>query len=149
MCGKEDQLFKTEIEGTELNVCKACSRYGKVITLIKVEVKQEKKPKIVGKKEGESQKEVAFTIVEDYANRIKKAREKLGMKQEEFAKKINEKESLIHKIETEHFEPNISLAMKIERFLKIKLIEQYEESHIKKAEAESDSFTIGDILKTK
>lgn len=149
MCGKEDRLFKTEVEGTELNVCKVCSKYGKIIATVRVEVKEEKKPKRVIEREEETGKDVKFAIVDDYANIIKRAREKLGMKQEDFAKKIGEKESLVHKIETGHFEPSISLAMKIERFLKIKLIEQYEESHVKKAEAESGGFTIGDILKTK
>jgi len=149
MCGKEDRLFKTEIEGTELNVCKVCSRYGKIIAPVRVEVKEEKKPKKVIEKVKEIKKDVTFAIVDDYANIIKKAREKLGIKQEDFAKKISEKESLVHKIETGHFEPSIGLAMKIERFLKIKLIEQYEESHINKKEVESDGFTIGDILKTK
>ena len=149
MCGKEDRLFKTEVEGTQLNVCKDCSKYGKIISSVRIEVEEEKKTEKVSKKVKEPEKDMAFVIVEDYADRIKKRREKLGIKQEDFAKKISEKESLVHKIETGHFEPSISLAMKIERFLKIKLIEQYEENHLKKAEKESDGFTIGDILKTK
>jgi len=148
MCGKEDSLFKTEIEGTLLNVCSKCSKFGKVMARVEVEIKTEKKQKKISEKE-EPKKEVAFAIVEDYADRIKKAREKSGISQEDFAKKINEKESLVHKIETGHIEPSISLAMKIERFLKIKLIEQYEEKHINKKGTESEEFTIGDILKTK
>ena len=149
MCGKEDRLFKTEVEGTELSVCKACSKYGKIIAPVRVKVKEERKPEKVIEEVEETGKDVKFAIVDDYANIIKRAREKLGIKQEDFAKKIGEKESLVHKIETGHFEPSIGLAVKIERFLKIKLIEQYEESHIDKKEVESAGFTIGDILKTK
>ncbi len=147
MCGKGERLFKTKVEGTILNVCGGCSKFGKIIAPTKVAVSKKVKKAVV--KEEEAKKEIVFAIVDDYDNRIKKAREAMGIKQEEFAKKISEKESLVHKIETGHFEPNISLAMKIERFLKIKLIEQYEESYVGKKEAKDEGFTIGDILKTK
>jgi len=73
----------------------------------------------------------------------------LRLKQEEFAKKLNEKESLIQKIESGHFEPSIGLAKKIGRFLKIKLVEEYEEVHEKQVRSKTGSFTIGDIIKIK
>lgn len=149
MCGKEGPLYKTDIESTILNVCKDCSKFGKVIGIIEGERKKERKVKKNTAIREEPEKDVVLIISEDYAEKIKGAREQLGIKQEDFAKKINEKESLIHKIETGHFEPNIDLAMKIERALKINIIEQYEEKHTKKDELKSDVFTIGDMLKTK
>ena len=86
-------------------------------------------------------------VVNDYAERIRKKREHLRLKQEEFAKKMNEKESLIQKIESGHFEPSINLAKKIGRFLKIRLVEDYKESHEKQTKTKTNSFTIGDLIK--
>lgn len=61
-------------------------------------------------------------IVEGFGNLIKRAREKLGLTPEELAKKIGEKESVIKKIESEKFIPDIRLAAKIEHALKIRLL---------------------------
>ena len=35
MCGKETQLFSTEIEGTILNVCVDCSKFGTILQKVK------------------------------------------------------------------------------------------------------------------
>lgn len=147
MCGSEEKLFKTLIEGTELNVCKKCAKFGKIISEVKIETKEKKPAKI--EQETAPEKEVLQIIVPDYGQRIKKAREALGLKQEDFAKKINEKISLIHNIESNRFEPSISLARKLEKFLKITLVEQYEEERDKASKAKSDTFTIGDFIKVK
>lgn len=145
MCGAETQLFLTEIEGTELNVCKKCAQHGKIIKRVRFQTpkqkkKQEKKAKI-------KEKEVIFTIVDDYAKQIKNKREKLNLKQEELAKKLAEKESLIHKIESGHFEPSIDLARKLEKFLHIRIIEQREVENVDIKKKKSGSFTIGDLIK--
>lgn len=147
MCGQEGNLFKVSIEDSELNLCRNCSRFGKIIAPIKAEqpvkkVKKETIPK-------EPEKEIIQIIVEDYADRIRNAREKMGLKQEDFAKLINEKQNLIHNIEIGKFKPGIDLAKKLERFLKIKLVEEYEEQHKKIKKPKGDKFTIGDFLNKK
>lgn len=147
MCGSENVLFKTLIEQSELNVCKECSKYGKVISQVKTET--EKKQRKEYRVTTFPDKELIQIIASDYAERIKKKREELGLKQKEFAKKLNEKESLIHKIETSQFEPNIMLARKIEKFLSISLIEQYEEEHNKTEKLKTSTFTIGDFINKK
>lgn len=147
MCGKETNLFKAVIEGTELKVCNGCTKFGKIIKKIKPAVKEKKKKEI---KEEEGP-EIVQVIVHDYAKKVKLARETLRMKQEELAKKINEKESVIHKIETSHYEPNLKIAKKLELFLKIKIVEEQEiEKTNKPRKSSSDKgFTIGDIIKLK
>ncbi len=148
LCGaKTESLFRAIVEGTELNVCKDCAKYGKVIEKKPIKVIEEKKEYV--KKSAEPEKEVIQVIVPDFAQRIKKKRESLGLKQKEFAKKISEKESLIHNMETGSFKPSISLARKLEKSLKIKLVEEYEEEHKKISETETDGFTIGDLIKIK
>ena len=147
MCGSEGKMYKTIIESAQLNVCHECSKFGKVIGI----VKQEEIDKVTAKAKdnAEPQKEIMEIIVEDCAEKIKKKREQLGLKQEEFAKKINEKESLIQNIESGHYEPSIGLAKKIQGFLKIKLIEEHEELHERQKATKTDTFTIGDIIKIK
>ena len=146
LCGaKTENLFRAIVEGTELNVCKDCAKYGKIIE--KKPVKVEEKRQFT--KPTEPEKEIIQVIVPDFAQRIKNKRESLGLKQKEFAKKISEKESLIHNLETGSFEPSISLARKLEKFLKIKLIEKYEEEHKKETPIEPEGLTIGDLIKVK
>lgn len=147
MCGKNTNLVIALIEGTEMQVCNECTKFGKIIKKITPEPKRKKKEDIKKIIKEQKKKEIIQVINPDYGDIIKKKRESIGLKQEDFAKKINEKLSLIHKIETGNFEPSISLARKIERFLKIKLIEQYEEEHGKLRKIESDTLTIGDLLK--
>jgi putative transcription factor len=147
MCGAKTKLFKTVVEGTEMNVCRDCSKFGRVLG----EIKEKEKPKKIEKIRIDAGPDIEIlqVIIKDYGQKIKKAREKLGLKQKDFAKKLNEKESLIHKIETGSFEPNLNLARKIERFLKIKLVEQHEEVHKTGTRSKSDALTIGDFVKIK
>jgi len=147
ICGSEEILYKTNIEGTILNVCKSCSRFGEVISAVKVESKKEKGKKIK-EVEKEPEKEIIEIVVSDFADRIRKKREKLGLKQEDFAKKINEKESIVHKLETGEFKPSLDLARKLERILGIILIEQYEEEG-KITKTETSELTVGDLIKIK
>jgi len=144
MCGSIGKLYKTIVEDAQLNVCHECSKLGKVIDVIKQD-----NMKIEVPRNEYSQPETMQIIVNDYAEKIKRKRESLGLKQEDFAKKINEKESLIQKIESGHFEPSIVLAKKIGNFLKIKLIEDYQEEQEKQTKTKTGSFTIGDFIKIK
>ncbi len=147
MCGKESNLFRTNIEGTILNVCKDCSKFGKVLSPVVEESIEKKQKPVKGKIAIEKlEPEIVETIVANYGELIKNKREKLGIKQEDFAKKINEKVSLIHKIETNQFEPSLKLARKIEKFLKIKLIEQNEIKNEKLNKTETERLTIGDLI---
>lgn len=132
-----------------MNVCQNCSKFGKVISAVRHQVKETKK-KIKKQAEVEPPKEdLILAIVPNYGDIIKKKREQLGIKQEDFAKKISEKVSLLHKVETNQFEPNISLARKIEKFLNIKLIEIEEIKASPPTTSKSEGLTIGDFIKVK
>jgi|TARA_Y100000310_G_scaffold271804_1_gene286449 putative transcription factor len=143
MCGSEGKLYKATIEDARLNVCHECSKFGKVTGI--VPQISDNKPKKVASEELEV--EVMEMVVSDYAEKIRGKRGHLGLKQEEFAKKINEKESLLQKIESGRFEPSIALAKKIGNFLRINLVEEYKETHGKHAKSKTGSFTIGDFIK--
>ena len=72
----------------------------------------------------------------------------MKLTREEFAKKINEKESIIKRIENEEMRPDEALTKKIERFLKIKLKEVYEKKKIT-GKPRKGALTIGDIIELK
>lgn len=146
MCGSKESVLKAVIEGTEMYVCIGCSRFGKVINEVKKPfVKAKKTAKIMA----ETKEELVRIIVPNYSQLIRDKRENLGLSQKDFAKKINEKESLVHNIEISRFEPSIKIAEKIEKFLCIKLIEEYIEKKEPSKERKSDAFTIGDLIKVK
>ncbi len=147
MCGKNCVLFKTQIEGSIINLCEKCAKFGKIIPEKKnKEIKKEINKEI---RTEETTEEPISGIIPDYGIRIKEKREQLKLSQEDFAKKINEKISLLHKIETNQFEPNIGLAMKIEKFLHISLIEQKESELNQLIKQKSERFTVGDFIKIK
>jgi putative transcription factor len=89
-------------------------------------------------------------IVANYSKIIKSAREKTGLKQEELAKKIAEKESVIHKLESGIMKPDIPLARKLEKFLRITLVESVEVSDdVEEKRSSSEGLTLGDLIRIK
>lgn len=147
MCGKEAELYAALVEGTELSVCGNCCKFGKILRKIKIEEpKKKKKDKPIKKPE---EPVIVQAIVEDYAQMIRKAREKLCLNQKDFARKISEKESLVHNFETGKIEPSLKIALKLEKMLGIKLIEEVEETEEKTSKIKPEGFTIGDIIKSK
>ncbi len=95
--------------------------------------------------------EIVQSIVDDYAARIRAAREHLNLTQEAFAKKLSEKVSIIQKIEAGNFKPSIKTARKLEKTLKISLVDQVEDSNIpfKQESSSSEGLTMADFIKKK
>lgn len=87
-------------------------------------------------------------MVDDYGAKIRKARQKMGMNVEDFARKINEKESVIKKLEKEELNPDRKLIQKIKNALKIELLEVGETPVAARvARRASTGRTLGDIWK--
>ncbi len=130
------------VEGTMLSVCKNCAGYGNVVPINKPKNKVEAMQQPVMPREVE-------TIVQDYADRIRKARESRGLTQEKLATAVAEKESVIQKLESRQLKPQIKLAKKLEQFLHIRLITTYQEVPKKDLNLKNESLTIGDLVKIK
>jgi len=94
---------------------------------------------------------VVEEIVDDYAEKIREARERIGLTREVLAAMVGEKVSTIRRIESGKLAPTIQLARKLERVLKIKLVEAYEESEeYRYSEGEEEfELTLGDIVEFK
>ena len=159
MCGKNSEKLKRGVvEGITMELCDVCMRYAKPAPKPAASSPQDRKfvkrssPKVL---EMESQDH----IVDDYASIIKKKREQLQMPQKAFAKKLAEKESVIHAIETARTEPPIPLARKIERLLGVKLVAtETKDSSDKLSEyisktspkgQRSEKMTLGDMVKVR
>jgi putative transcription factor len=135
------------VEGVLMDLCDDCSKFGEVVSERNVLIE---KKKIKEKKEAVKENKIRMQkLVDNYGQKIKNAREKRNLKQEELSKRINEKESLIKNIEKGHIEPSLKTARKIESFLKIRLIEEVEldESVIRKGDDGGDELTLGDVIK--
>jgi len=141
ICGRKVKtLVKAEIEGAIIEVCEECGKkYGRVISFPKI-----KRVKAKVKKAFEEETE----IIPNYGSIIKERRIELGLTQEELAKKINEKKSLISKIEKEEILPDEKILKKLEKFLKVKLLTKVE-SHKIGAKTSATSLTIGDVVEVK
>ena len=151
LCGKtEENLSRALIEGVELDVCPACSKFGKIIAPVRRYSPKEQHKIVQRAQQGAVQKEDKIELlVENYADIIKKRRESMSLSQKDFASGINEKESTIHKIETGALEPSLHLAKKLEKSLGVKLIEEYEERHESFKGRKEEGFTLGDFIKIK
>lgn len=149
MCGKSDAPFRVLVEGVELTVCERCSKFGKILKAPKPV--QEKKQThghhhshhAVKKEEAEFE-----FVMEDAPSKIRAKREQLKMTQQEFAKMVNEKESIIHHIENNASHVSLELAKKLERALNIQLVEKAKEAVLQKGQ-KPEAFTLGDYIKLK
>jgi len=141
ICGKRfDNLVKSIVEGVMVDVCSDCSKYGKVVPLRKPIIGPDRAINI-------STSDSYDDIIDDYSSVVKSAREQKNLKQEELAKNIAEKESVIQKIEGGYLKPPIKLAKKLEQFLGIKLIEVVEEKRDVSLNLKDSGLTIGDLVK--
>jgi putative transcription factor len=123
MCGKKDiKPIKVKLEGSIMMVCSSCARFGERLSDPKTRINNFTSHR---RKTSRTDPDANKFIVKNFAELIKNARESRNLKQEFVAKSLNEKESLIHKVESGHLKPSFRLARKLERFFRIKLIEEY------------------------
>ncbi len=152
LCGKEGTLFQTRIEGTVMTVCASCAEYGEVVRRVPGALEKKREEKRKGKEpEPQTQSfgrgETILLVKADYAKRIKAAREKLNLKQEDLAKRLRMKESQLHAYESGHHKPDLETARTLEKELKISLVEEHVEERQERRAASSGPLTIGDLLK--
>jgi len=123
---------KVLLEGAKITVCQSCAQFGIKIKakpqMIETTKKLYPKPtssvkKVVRHREIEE----SIEIVSDYVVRIREARNARGLNQDQFAQKLNEKPSLLRRIEAGKVEPTTKLAKKIEEVYNIKLLKQVDE----------------------
>ena len=134
LCGSKNANRKTKIDNAIMTTCEDCVRFGQEIPT--VELRQVRK--VVAPLAG-----MEKSIKSDFHKIIKSERARRNLTQEELAKKLNEKPSIIKRIE-DGWEPSINTLKKFEKFFNIKLTEEVEEKQIEK-KTDRNILTIGDV----
>lgn len=167
MCGAEQtSLTTTKVEGAELELCSSCTDFG---TEVREEPSSSAGSKYStssdsgtpssssssgsgGSSGGSQRRRDMFDdmeeIVTDYDDRIRKARESKGLSQEELADDLNEKASLIRKLERGDTLPTDEIQRKLERALDVSLVEG-EEVDADWESNDAGTMTLGDVVKRK
>src|SRR3989339_1422430 len=143
ICGRGLPLFKTEIEGTEINVCDYCCKFGKVLGKVSTTPVLNQKPFFSATS---SLPEIEENVSSDFPEMIRNAREKKGLNQKDFSQLLNERESLVQKWEAGLSKPKLEIARKLERLLGIHLIEVQENKVISLEKTKSEELTLGDMI---
>ncbi len=141
MCGSREAVTKAKIEGVVLHVCERCAKYGK-------EIKAGRETgcrKIPVSEELPVREEIP---VEDFGKEVKKLREKSKLSQEELAKEIGEKTSVIRRIE-EGWVPEEKVIRKLEKFFGVKLMERISECRASTQSSKNQALTLGDVAEIK
>ena len=155
LCGADvPRLKNVAIDATILSVCADCSRFGDEVST--PALRQSTMPPIIAQRLETRQRRMTprdvFTqageleLAEDFPQRIRQAREARGWKQADLGAKINERVSVIAKLESGAISPGDALVRKLERELGIKLKERVEAVAVKK-QATGSGVTLGDLIK--
>ncbi|MDD5472901.1 MAG: multiprotein bridging factor aMBF1 [Candidatus Methanoperedens sp.] len=130
ICGSDikGNPVRVTVEGTVLDVCGKCARYGKPQdkwSPVSRKISPTEKVIVTHKPRRDVFDKLQDEIIPDYAQIIKKARESQGLTIEELASKMMEKAALIRKIEREELIPEDAIRKKLESTLNIKLTEKF------------------------
>jgi len=164
MCGKEVNARVAKrviVEGSPLIICPECySKLSKRITIRENTVERTSSVQVARhtyhstKGSTGSATSIAriesYEIVENYHQIIRSARERLGWSQEVLASKVGESVNTIRRIESGKLKPTLELARRLERVLKVKLIEPVVvEPTEHRSPGGVEDLTIGDLIDTR
>jgi len=156
LCGKTVTFTKkVTIEGVELEVCSECAKFGieakkptkkeepaaKPIITQRLEVRERR-----GKPRDIYESGMREELVDDYADRIRNARSQRGMTQKDLAMKLNERLTVLAKVEAGGMRPDDKFVAKLEKELGIKLKEKVAEVLAGK-EGPKAAITLADLIK--
>ncbi|ERG95574.1 MAG: TIGR00270 family protein [Haloquadratum walsbyi J07HQW2] len=175
MCGSDQSSLTTvKVEGAELELCGDCKGFGTEVrteSSSSASTKYSTSSSSSGSDEstadstgnttssststsgGSSRRRDMFDnmdeIAADYDDRIRQARESRNLSQEDLADSLNEKASLIRKIERSDILPSDDVREKIERRLDISLVEGTDTDDDEWSGGSSTTTTLGDVVKRK
>ncbi len=156
MCGRDvPQTRAVIVEGTKLNVCSGCARFGEdyrspsasgaPVSQTIIDQRLERRERRMKSKDIYAGT-ASVELVDDYGGAIRTAREAKGMDLEQFAASIQEKKGLLAKVEANNQIPDDKLIKKIEKALNIKLMETVQSSVIVSGQSPG-KMTLGNFIK--
>ncbi|UPV74009.1 multiprotein bridging factor aMBF1 [Halorussus limi] len=168
MCGAETSSPKTiKVEGAELDVCDNCSDFGTEVKTQDDAGSTSTKYSTSSSSSGSSSSSSSTSssssqsrrsdmfddmdeLAQDYDDRIRNAREGTGMSQEDLADELNEKASLIRKLERGDVLPSDEVQRKLERELDIQLTAGGSgDDEDWSGGSSTGEYTLGDVVKRK
>jgi len=155
ICGKpvsETNPTRAKIEGSVVVVCKECAKLGTIQkTPPKPKFQKNKKEKSnVQPKRNYRNDEPTEELIENYNTAVRNARESKNWSREDLGRKINERVSVINRIESGKMTPDNKLTKKIEKALNITLFEDVNDVDLNQyLNNTSGERTLGNIMKIK
>lgn len=125
-----------------MKTCDSCADMGEEVST-SAKKKKKKRKKRRSSRRGEK------VLVNDYGNRVKEAREEEQISIKELADDLNEKESLISKIEKQDLKPDNSLAEKLSKRLGVSLYTTPGVSDYKQDRGDNRKATLEDVADIK
>ncbi len=142
MCGKQmTDVFIIAVDPAQLRVCKKCAKGAKVIGRDStMPISSRPAPQ-----QSRGNAEEDMELIENYGAAIRNAREAMKLPLKVLAEMLNEKETLLLRVEEEKTKPPIQLTKKLERALNIRLAapSKPEDSYHGKR---GDKATLGDFI---
>lgn len=156
ICGRQitGPAFKVRVEGAKMLVCAGCKHLGKPYVEEVQASARTRNPRAVRlpsaiRRAPDLPKDMQeLEVDEDYSRIVLHKRMKLDLSQEELAKRVKEKLSVIQKIETGKIAPDTKLCRELEHELRITLLVPRKEATLTKTAAPAE-LTLGDIIRIK
>ena len=156
ICGKpvsETNPTRAKIEGSVMVVCKECAKLGtiqKAPPKPKFQQNKQRKRTTNKPKRNYRNDEPTEELIENYNTAVRNAREAKNWSREDLGKKINERVSVINRIESGKMTPDNKLTKKLEKALNITLLENVNDVDLNQYINDSpNERTLGNIMKIK
>jgi putative transcription factor len=147
---------RVTIDGAKLVICSRCARSTKpALQTYKWQPTEVKKVPSTAKtpqRRITTRKNVAtireeLELVENYGALLREARERMSLTHDELSKKIGVKVSVLQKLETEKMVPDQEVIKKLERSLKIRLLQPIPRIPVEKEfTKQPEDLTLGDLV---
>lgn len=115
LCGRP-AVKKAKVEGTILSVCASCGSFG-------TEIKEAKPFASVKTTYSLKAEQTETFLAPDFGNRLRQARLRLQLSEEDAAKKLNIKESTLKHYEAGKVPPDDAAIKKLEKFYSISIVQ--------------------------
>jgi len=137
MCGNDvESTSRVRVEGSVLRLCPGCARFGTAVDPPPAPAAPSApagrpRPAAFAPRPATGTRRLEerdlygdigeLELAPDWPKRVRTAREGLGWTPEDFGKKLNEKKSVVLKLESGHIHPPDALVRKIEHLLKVRI----------------------------
>lgn len=157
MCGKQVGTRRYMVDGTVMNLGMCCSKYGTALdgpaapagSKAAVEQNLQRRAGRQRSRDVFSEQET-WDLVEDYGQRVRKAREQRGWDHARLGDKVSARVPELRQVEANQLRPSDRLAKALEKELQITLLEKVDATAPKvsgQKKGGGSGLTIGDLLK--